>query len=180
MKHLASSLLVLILVLSGCSLLVPDGNQYQNPPKTPGSLEFIDAPRYNGTAEPAEHLRNNGTYHLSLEIEVYGNFGRSEGSKQVFHRVIVIGYSKEGKKVCSHKVGNISRGDDPEVVLSCPSPPWLITMVADESPCKRHIEIKYLIYTESTEESVEEEYRWHQKTRKCGQNLPPAKISNPH
>lgn len=166
-------LLVLILVLAGCSLLFPE-DQYRNPPATPGSLEFEPAPPYNGTDEPAEHLRDNGTYHIPLEITVHGNFGGAEGSEWVFHDVTVMGFSNKGNKLCSDEAGNISRGQEREVVLECPVPPWIIGLTAEESPCDEHIEIQYIRYDKTDIPGVDAEYTWQSELRKCGQELPPT------
>jgi hypothetical protein len=170
-------LLVLILALAGCSLLFPS-DQYQDPPNEPGSLEFSKVPSYDGTNEPAEHLRRNGAYHIPIEIFYHNPGNRNGAIGEEFNNVTVIGYAKDGAELCKHRVGDIPYATDQEIVIKCSNPPWMFGMTAEESPCDDRVEIRYYFYAQTDQAGVDDEYVWQSTVVKCGETLPLTRTNN--
>jgi len=175
-KHILLTIMV-IMGLSGCSLLFPS-DQYQNPPNTPGSLEFSKVPPYDGTNEPVEHLRRNGTYHIPIEITYHGSGNKSDAIGQEFNNVTVIGYAKDGVELCKHRIGDVPYATDQEIVIRCNNPPWMFGMTAEESPCDERVEIRYYFYAQTDLSGVDDEYIWQSRVMECGEKLPLTSTNN--
>lgn len=93
-----------------------------------------------------------------------------------FQDVSVVAYGEEGSLVCKKGIGDfVPPGDyDREAVLDCTKPPYLITTVAEQSPCSDSHDFE--IVRRMQVEAQSEQWEWDRFTRQCDESLPPDRL----
>lgn len=106
------------------------------------------------------------------KLELYLGETMENESEAAIHDITVLGYARNGQKVCSSNVGDLTKSDwvdDPkEVEITCSEFPDIITFSARESVCDGVTSIPIVLYRPERETWAVDRYY-----RECEEGLPP-------
>lgn len=129
--------ILLISPLAGCT-----------PVHRPPIKRLVIYPSTDKDATSPDVERQDSTWIVNVTL-VDDFSSRTESGN--FHDVRVVGYSRQGERVCSEHVGavtyeNASFDDGVTAQMECSSFPYEITAIAREKPCDEGVEIQVLRY----------------------------------